>query len=117
MSNKIIKFPGVQQPVLKPETDPEFELNLPDSYCEITLEDIPDVDEMDYQYEDNQNFISTDKCYKCGKEIDYMKVNSEQMWNIYDQAGYNSQLEGSHVNIKICDTCLVFFLGRDLPQK
>ena len=102
--NKVIKFPVTAQ-------EPEYLQDI------LSEEDVPDVDEIDYQYEDNQNFISTDKCYKCGKEIDYMKVNSEQMWYIYDQAGYNSQLDGSHVNIKICDSCLVDFLGRDLPQK
>jgi len=113
MSSKIIKFPGVQQPVQQPETDSEFELNLlEDSYCEITLEDIPDVDEIDYQYEDNQDFISNDKCYKCGKEIDFTAHQHEQSWYfVKGQAEYGSQLDGSEISIWVCDTCLVSFLG------
>jgi len=102
---KILNFPlTVQQPVPEPEY-----------IQELSIEDIPDVDEMDYQYEDNQHFISNDKCYKCGKEIDFTANLHEQMWHIQGRAGYGSQLDGSQISICICDTCLVFFLGRDLP--
>jgi len=71
---------------------------------------IDDNDDFGYAYED-QNIISKDKCFKCGKEIDYMQPLHEQIWNIQGQAEYGSKLDGSYVNISICDECLMKFLG------
>jgi len=119
MGSKIIKFPGVQQ------MEPEFELDLEDVYCEITVEDIPEVDipevdipevddiDINLMYSENENYITRGVCYRCGHVFD----EDEHVWYIRQQAVYGSQLDGSEVSIQICDTCLVDFLGRNLSHK
>lgn len=75
----------------------------------MQIEDIPD--DLGY-IEDNQHFISYDKCYSCGKEIDFNDIQGEQIWFVSQFAGYGSKVDGSYVDIRICDTCMMEFLEK-----
>lgn len=51
---------------------------------------------------------SKDKCYKCQKQLD----ENDFIWFINQQAGYGSSIDGDKVNIKVCDDCMIKFLGK-----
>ena len=82
---KVFKFPGVQQPLVAPQPEPV--------YCEITLEDIPEVD-----YE--EEYTTDGKCFKCGKSLDYTKT----IWNINQVGSYFKGAEA-------CAECMMKFFN------
>lgn len=95
--SKIVKLPVVKLP------EP--------SENEIGDIDIPEIDDIDFEimYAQDEHYISKDKCYKCGKNLN-INDNSEHVWYIDQLAGYPSDIDGSQVSIVICDDCLMKFL-------
>lgn len=53
-------------------------------------------------------YICHDKCYKCGKPLN----ENDYVWPIQHRAGYGSKIDGSFVNIKLCDDCMIAFLKK-----
>ncbi len=95
MSN-IVKFPCSQHVESKQE--------------QSELIDMPE-NELEKMYDSPDDYISSEKCFKCGKVLKH-GYDSEEIWYFVNQrGGYGSQLDGSQVDIKVCDFCMMKFLG------
>jgi len=66
-----------------------------------------DIDGLEMISNCIEHYFSKDKCYKCGETF----IEDEHIWFINQMAGYHSQLDGSSVDVQICDKCLINFLG------
>ena len=98
--SKIIDFPGIrwqtkQMELQQPEPQQENEEDI--NYEEI--------------YAEPENFITHGQCYRCGRGLKYDDYN-EEIWSIHQYAEYGSILDGSRIDIEICDTCFVEFLSQ-----
>lgn len=106
--SKVIKFPSVGQ-----AEQPEPQQNEVEK---INFNEV-DITEEDFVYEETIDYGSSDECYRCGYKFDFNSPILEQIWYIHGQAGYGSELEGSHISISICDKCMVDFISQKKPNK
>lgn len=93
--SKLVKFPLRQQPELE---QPEIE--------------ILELNETDFEkmYAPPEDYVCNDKCFRCKKPL--KDKYNEQAWYFCNQQGeYASQLDGSRVDIVVCDSCMMGFLG------
>lgn len=88
----VINFPLRQQP--EPPQPELPEINIDANFEEV--------------YAPPEDIVCNDKCYKCSHVFE----DGDHVWKIQDNAGYGSQLDGSHISICICDSCVVEILNK-----
>lgn len=95
MSSNIVYFPQNHCQRIAPQPE------IP----EIDIDKLEDID-FAAMYSPPEDYISHDKCYKCG----HVFTEDDYVWRIESNPGYKSKLDGSQVSIKICDDCVIEIL-------
>lgn len=93
-------------------------IGFPNCHCqhkeseleELAQIDIDELTDIDYEamYTENNDLISTDKCFKCGHGFN----SDDIIWRIDQNPGYESILDSCQVSISICDSCMALFISR-----
>lgn len=90
----IINFPLHQQP------EPELQ--------EINIDELNNSD-FEKMYAPSEDIVCNNKCLKCGQAL---KNEYDQVWYFCSQqAGYGSSIDGTRVNISVCDSCIMEIIG------